>query len=286
MMVTVWPTMGLHPHGGSADDQEVDPSLLLAAAATFTGAAALVVGTSVHRLAGRLAPAGGGHLDAMVDAAGRQTASMARLADMSAESIRLATGSFVYELRDRFDACLPPPQVGVASTAWAAPGELAGEPVEAVVFHPGDRALVSVTLALSQAPARRHVRSSWTQLDAETVGGPVRFTAHGGHARADGTFELPSDYSLFIDLAAEVQLNTTGHLVGTVDAEIVVTDDRPEGARSVIPLRVHYGALVVDAEEGLGLDAATVEAVLGPETRTYLLDKAENLPLVFPRLRA
>ena len=69
---------------------------------------------------------------------------MTRLAQLSAQSMRAATGTYVFQLRDRFDESLPPVQLGMSTSSWAAVGEAPG-PVEALVFHPGDKGLGLVT---------------------------------------------------------------------------------------------------------------------------------------------
>ena len=153
--------------------------------------------------------------------AAQQAESMRRLADLSAESMRAATGTYVFQLRDRFDEALPPLQVGMSAAEWSAVGDAPG-PVELLVLHDGDRIRFTATLVVNQAPLRRIVQVVSDDLAADEdpaangeaaltptglAVGPACFTASASRSAQGGDFSLPSDVSLFIaipvDLAVE-----------------------------------------------------------------------------------
>ena len=106
--------------------------------------------------------------------ASEQAASMRRLADLSAESMRAATGTYVFQLRDRFDEAFPPVQIGMSASSWIAVGDAPG-PVESLVLHAGDMIRFTATLVVNQAPLRRSIRVLPTH-DQPAPGDPA---AHG-----------------------------------------------------------------------------------------------------------
>jgi hypothetical protein len=220
-------------------------------------------------------------LVAVAASAADQAAAVRRLADASAEGMRVATGSYVFELRDRFDAALPVVQAGTANGSWAAVG--AEEPLELLVLHPGDRVAATVQLGVSQAIPRRKVRARWLAVP-EGASGTVGFAARNGLPTDDGGYELPADTPLFVDLRVELDAGrlVAGRWSAVGVAELEVADTRPEGAVCVVPIEVSLEATVVPDGDGVGLDAPVVQAVTFPEQRSYFLDKATGLPLALP----
>ena len=214
-----------------------------------------------------------------------QAASMSRLAVMTAESVRLASGSYVFELRDRFDAALPPASVGVASAELSAESDLG--PLELLAYHPGDHLRAEVRIAVSQAPVRRIVSAHWEHIPERCDTRAPTFAAAAGMPLPDGSWELPSDVSLFVDLVLDLDVGsmelgafeTKGRLM------IIITDGRPEGAVANVAVDTRLAAIVVPDDDGVGLDVPIIEAVVGPEQRTYLLEKATGMALDLPKLR-
>ena len=213
-----------------------------------------------------------------------QATSMNRLAVMTAESVRLASGSYVFELRDRFDAALPPTSVGVATADLSAEPNIG--PLDLLVYHPGDHLRADVRIAVSQSPVRRIVSAHWEHVPERCGSRAPTFAAAAGMPLPDGSWELPSDVSLFVDLVLDLDVGsmqpgafeTKGRLV------IAITDGRPEGAVATVTVDTRLAAVVVPDEDGVGLDVPIIEAVVGPEQRTYLLDKAAAMMLDLPRL--
>ena len=214
-----------------------------------------------------------------------QAESMGRLAVMTAESVRLAGGSYVFELRDRFDAALPPASVGVSHTELTSGTDLG--PIELLVFHPGDHVRADVRIAVSQAPVRRIISARWDHLPERCDARTPTFAAAGGQPLADGSWELPSDVSLFVDLVLDLDIGSLAP--GAIETKgrllIEVTNTRSEGAVAMIPVDVRLAALIVPDDDGVGLDVPVVNAVVGPEQRTYLLEKSTAMVLELPRLR-
>jgi hypothetical protein len=213
-----------------------------------------------------------------------QSDAMLALARSTAESVQLAAGSYVFQLRDRFDELLPAANVGASDTRWSVPDSPG--PLEQLIFHPGDTACIDVRLALSQAPIKRIISVEWTELPdgCEVVSGP-RYAGSGVH-RSDSRYQLDSDVSLFIDFTISVNVGdrTPGAIVEAARIKLECTDTRPEGAVGGVVTEVQIRAIVVPDDDGVGLDVPTVDAVVLEERRTYWLDKAEHLPLQLPRL--
>ena len=213
-----------------------------------------------------------------------QSDAMLALARSTAESVQLAAGSYVFQLRDRFDELLPATNVGASDSQWTVPDSPG--PLEQLIFHPGDVAFINVRVALSQAPIKRIVSLEWTELPdgIEVVSGP-RFAGSGFH-RSDTRYQLDSDISLFVDftLGMNVGDRAPGEIRETARIKLECTDIRPEGAIGNVAVDIYLRALVVPDDDGVGLDVATVDAVVLEERRTYWLDKGENLPLQLPRL--
>lgn len=214
-----------------------------------------------------------------------QAASMSRLAVMTAESVRLASGSYVFELRDRFDAALPPASVGVASAELSAESDLG--PLELLAYHPGDHLRAEVRIAVSQAPVRRIVSAHWEHIPERCDTRAPTFAAAGGLPLPDGSWELPSDVSLFVDLVLDLDVGSME--LGAFETKgrvmIIITDGRPEGAVATVAVDTRLAAIVVPDDDGVGLDVPIIEAVVGPEQRTYLLEKGTGMALDLPKLR-
>jgi hypothetical protein len=213
-----------------------------------------------------------------------QSDAMLALARSTAESVQLAAGSYVFQLRDRFDELLPAANVGASDTRWSVPDSPG--PLEQLIFHSGDTACIDVRLALSQAPIKRIVRVEWTDLPdgCVVVSGP-RYSGSGVH-RSDSRYQLDSDVSLFVDFTLSVNVGdrSPGALTEAARVTLECTDTRPEGAVGGVATEIQIRAVVVPDDDGVGLDVPTVDAVVLEERRTYWLDKAENLPLQLPRL--
>ncbi len=221
---------------------------------------------------------------ALAEASQAQSEAMLSLARSTAESVRLAAGSYVFQLRDRFDESLPSTQVGASESNWIVadfPDAFAQ-----LVFHPNDIATVSIRLALSQAASMRIVRARWDGVPELSSHGDFNFTAASGHHGADGAFHLDSDVSLFIDTPLDIAVGDlpTGAYEGHARVVIEVTNTRPEGAVASIEVDINIRGFVVPDDDGIGLDLATVDCIVRPERRTYWLDKDEKLPLELPRL--
>jgi hypothetical protein len=235
----------------------------------------------------------------LAEASRSQSESMLSLARSTAESVRLAAGTYVFQLRDRFDELLPAVQVGASESAWAIADDEACADDEAweqirelpdavthLVFHPGDTATANLRVGLSQAPVRRLVRVFWQRVPDNCGAGPIDINAAILHRDRDGSVHLDSDVSLFIDAPLLVQvgdaelgaLETNGVLI------VEVSDPRPEGAVSRTEVNVALAAQVIPDEDGVALEVPTISCWVSPERRTYWLDKAEQLPLQLPRL--
>lgn len=209
---------------------------------------------------------------------------MGRLAVLSAESVRMASGSYVFELRDRFDLALPVGAVGVSETAVSAESDLG--PFEFLVFQPGDRIRADVRIAVSQSPVRRIVSAHWEHLPERCDARPPAFAASSGSPVAGGSWELPSDVSLFVDLVIDLDVGSLAPGAFESKGRLVIemTDTRPEGAVATYPVDVRLALILVPDEDGVGVDVPLVDAVVGQEQRTYLLEKATGLPLELPKL--
>ncbi len=214
-----------------------------------------------------------------------QSEAMLSLARSTAESVRLAAGSYVFQLRDRFDEMLPNTQVGASESSW----EVAEFPdaFSQLVFHPGDVATANLRIALSQCTVRRIVSIRWSNLPEGCSAADIDVAAASLHRDPSGQVHLDNDVSLFVDAPLVVAVGDLdpGVWVRTATLTIEVTDHRPEGAVARVDVDISLAAVVVPDEDGIGLDSARIECIVRPERRTYFLDKAENLPLQLPDLR-
>jgi hypothetical protein len=223
-------------------------------------------------------------IEALAAASQSQSEAMLSLARSTAESVRLAAGSYVFQLRDRFDENLPVTQLGASESNWVVadfPDAFAQ-----LVFHPGDVATVAIRLALSQASVHRIVRAQWNVVPEGATHGDFEFTAASGHHDLDGAYSLTSDVSLFIGTPLNIAIGDLPHgpYEGRAQVTIEVTNTRPEGATALMTVEVVVRGLVVPDDDGIGLDLATVDCFVRPERRKYWLDKTEKLPLELPRL--
>ena len=222
--------------------------------------------------------------------ASEQAESMRRLADLSAESMRAATGTYVFQLRDRFDEAFPPVQVGMSASAWSAVGDAPG-PVEMLVLHAGDVIRFTATLVVNQAPLRRSVRvrpaSTSSANDASANGltlQPIGFSVSAARAAEGEQFDLSRDLSLFISIPVHLAIETVpfGPFRRSIEINVECSDTRPEGVISTTPVIVTIIGVAVPDDDGIGLDQLAVEAQIDGEERSYFLDKASRLALGLP----
>lgn len=214
----------------------------------------------------------------------RQASAMHQLAVISAEGMRAATGTYVFQLRDRFDDSLPPAQIGLSSTTWSAVGEAPG-PLELLVLHSGDTVRFVATLVCNQAPLRRVVRvRPMSPPQAGVSIGDITFTASAARAGTGDFFELPADLSLFVDVPIEIAIDglALGAFSTTVAIEIACSDTRPEGAIARVAVELEVRGIVVADDDGVGIDAADLRVDIAAERRAYFLDKADELLLAMP----
>ncbi len=248
--------------------------------------------TFVDDIAPKAEPAPGQELGSLADAvralaaaSQAQSEAMLSLARSTAESVRLAAGSYVFQLRDRFDEMLPPTQVGASESSW----EVAEFPdaFAQLVFHPGDQATANLRVAVSQSNVRRIVAARWTELPDGCEAAEIDVAAASLHRDTDGKVHLDNDVSLFIDAPLIVSVGDLdpGVFVRTAVLTIEVTDHRPEGAVARVDVEITLAAVVVPDDDGIGLDGARIECMVRPERRTYFLDKVERLTLQLPDLR-
>jgi hypothetical protein len=244
-------------------------------------------------------------LVALADASKAQSAAMLELAKSTAESMRLAAGTYVFQLRDRFDELLPVMNVGASQSSWdIAPLSDSGSAMSAemveewtalqelpdafahVVFHPGDVAVARVRVAVSQAAVRRMVTIRWAEVPQGCTASDFGFAAASLHTHHNGTVHLDNDVSLFIEAPMMVPAGDLplGQLLRSGQLIVECTDTRPEGVIAITTIDIELGALVVSDDDGVGLDLATISCTVNPERRTYWLEKAEGLPLQLPRL--
>jgi hypothetical protein len=215
---------------------------------------------------------------ALAAASQSQSESMLSLARSTAESVRLAAGSYVFQLRDRFDELLPVVQVGASESSWEV--EEFPDAFSQLVFHPGDVATANLRVAVSQAAVKRIVRVHWTTIPEGCSALDIDMNASSLHRDANGVVHLDNDVSLFIDapLVAAVGDLEPGIFTRTGILTLEISDPRPEGAVSIINVEIALGAVVV-SDEG-----AHIVCTVRPERRVYWLDKAERLPLQLPTL--
>jgi hypothetical protein len=221
---------------------------------------------------------------ALAAASQSQSESMLSLARSTAESVRLAAGSYVFQLRDRFDELLPVVQVGASESSWEV--EEFPDAFSQLVFHPGDVATANLRVAVSQAAVKRIVRVHWTTIPEGCSALDIDMNASSLHRDANGVVHLDNDVSLFIDapLVAAVGDLEPGIFTRTGILTLEISDPRPEGAVSIINVEIALGAVVVSDDDGIGLDGAHIVCTVRPERRVYWLDKAERLPLQLPTL--
>ena len=274
-----------------ADVMVIGATLAAAGAALASAVAAMRSGRGDREL--------GSVVSELAASSTRQAEAMRRLADLSAESMRAATGTFVFQLRDRFDESFPPVQLGVSASSWSAVGDAPGL-VEELVFHAGDRVSFVSTLVCNQAPLRRDLRvherptavDEWSPRSSDApsssepgVGlGPVRFHASASRSSEGSRFAVPPDLSVFVDVPVEIEVAVLGlgPFQRTLSIDVTCTDTRPEGVLSTLPVDIRVFGVVVADEDGYGLDALAVEADIGLEHREYFLDKTHRLPLTLP----
>ena len=208
---------------------------------------------------------------------------MLSLARSTAESVQLAAGSYVFQLRDRFDEMLPSVVVGSPDATWSVP-DSPGE-IDELVFHPGDEVNINIRLAISQAPLRRIIALTWDDLPGGLrVAAAPTFSA--GLTRSDDRHQLDADVSLFVDTTLALRIGdcTPGNLRRSAFVHLDCTDGRPEGAVSRTSVEVRIQGGIVADDDGIGVDVPRVETLVREERRTYFLDKAEGLILQLPRL--
>jgi hypothetical protein len=231
----------------------------------------------------------------------RQAESMQALAEMTAHSMLSATGTYVFQLRDRFDEALPNVAIGAGDHTWRAVGDADvggpddGEPlldeldltmldhVEALVFHPGDRVRFTARFVCNQAPVRRSLDMVVESVPNGITLHPASYRSSVGHGTG-AHFEAASDVSTFIELPVEVEVGSLPHgaFAFFVEGRFDVTNLRPEGSIAHLPFRATLRGIVVPDDDGNGLDLLAVEAVLEPERRSYWLDKNERVELTLP----
>ncbi len=213
-----------------------------------------------------------------------QSESMLQLAKSTAESVRLAAGTYVFQLRDRFDELLPAVQVGASESSWEV--EEFPDAFAQLVFHPGDLATANLRVAVSQAAVRRIVRVHWITVPEGCTASDINYNAAALHRDNDGTVHLENDVSLFIDAPLVVAVGDlpVGEFARTAVLQLQVSEPRPEGAIANINVEITLSAAVVSDEDGVGLDGAHILCTVRPERRTYWLDKVEELPLQLPKL--
>ncbi len=229
----------------------------------------------------------------------RQAESMQALAEMTAHSMLSATGTYVFQLRDRFDEALPNVAIGAGDHSWRAVSDseidLAGEGemdpldptvldhVEALVFHPGDRVRFTARFVCNQSPVRRSLELIVDSVHDGVEVHPASFRSSVGHGTGE-RFEAASDISTFIELPLDVEVGSLVHgaFAFAVDGRFHVTNLRPEGSIAHLAFRVTLRGIVVPDDDGNGLDLVAVEAALEPDRRTYWLDKNEQVELTLP----
>ena len=246
----------------------------------------------------------GKELLGLADAARAQAEAMVRIAELSAQGLRASTGTYVFQLRDRFDEAFPVPQLGAAGGTWSIPG--VEDPVDTVIFHAGDRVRFTMSLVCNQAPLRRIItvkpglvtsqslvasQNSAQRAAASTeasieaiVVAPIRFVATAAQTLEGDSFEIPSDTTIFVEIAVDFDIAALGLGRFVVDLPVLlqVANNRPEGAVSELMVGVHIEGTVVPDDDGFGLDASSGDATISGELRSYFLDKASRLPLAMP----
>jgi hypothetical protein len=213
-----------------------------------------------------------------------QSESMLQLARSTAESVRLAAGTYVFQLRDRFDELLPAVQVGASESSWEV--EEFPDAFAQLVFHPGDVATANLRVALSQAAVRRLVNVEWLTIPEGCEATEIDYNAASLHRDVEGIVHLDNDVSLFVDAPLIVAVGDlpVGEFARTAVLQLQVSEPRPEGAVANVNVEITLIATVVADDDGIGLDGAHILCTVRPERRTYWLDKVERLPLQLPKL--
>ena len=261
-------------------------ALLTTTGTAIVGGVAFLVGRASQRISpvSSLGPVTDPAIAELAKASSEQASAMVKVAELSAQSLRAASGTYVFSLRDRFDERLPAVQAGVSSTVWNALGD-APAAVEFLIFHPGDSVRFTLTVVINQEAVDRRVSLAVVSTDPRLAAQPAKYQASSARSGVGTAFVCPSDVSLFVDLCFDVDmglLHTGERFELPASVLIEVTDLRPEGAIATIPVSIVILGTAVPDDDGLGLDLLAIEAVIGDETRSYYLDKAELLPLSLP----
>ena len=271
----------------AADERGVSSpylALLTTTGSVVVGGVAFLIGRATQRQTAPVASAGDPSIAALAKASSDQANAMVKVAELSAQSLRAASGTYVFSLRDRFDDRLPAMQVGVASTLWQALGE-APAAVEFLVFHPGDIVRFTLTLVVNQVAVDRRITIVHTATDPRLTAQPAKFQASSARSGQGAEFVCPSDVSLFVDLCFDVDMATLAageRFILPASVRTETADTRPEGAIASVGVEVCVSGTAVPDEDGIGLDLLAIEATIGDEKRAYFLDKAEQLPLSLP----
>ena len=214
---------------------------------------------------------------------------MRLMAERTAEGLRAANGTYVFALRDRFDEALPAAQLGVADTSWTALGDAPGA-VEELVLHPGDVVRFNARLVCNQAVGRRLVQLRWLASDGVSPADATILTASGRVISADRG-ELSTDTTAFVELPVDLVISdadvaSAGPLDRSATAELVLTDNRPEGAVVSHTIVVRVRGYLQPDDDGVAIETPAVEVAISDERREWFLDKASDLALALPGQRA
>ncbi len=264
-------------------------ALLTTTSTVVVGGVAFLIGRATQRPApatqvGPVGPASDPAIAALAKASSEQASAMVKVAELSAQSLRAASGTYVFSLRDRFDERLPATQAGVSSTIWQALGE-APAAVEFLIFHPGDIVRFTLTIVVNQEAVERRVSVTGVAADPRLTPQSAKYQASSARSGEGTAFVCPSDVSLFVDICFDVDLGSFAageRFELPASVQIEVTDVRPEGAVAILPVDLVISGTAVPDEDGLGLDLLAIEASIGNEARSYYLDKAEQLLLSLP----
>ena len=218
-----------------------------------------------------------------------QADAMRLMAERTAEGLRAANGTYVFALRDRFDEALPAAQLGVADTSWTALGDAPGA-LEELVLHPGDVVRFNARLVCNQAVGRRLVQLRWLASDGVSPADATILTASGRVISADRG-ELSTDTTAFVELPVDLVISdadvaAAGPLDRSATAELVLTDNRPEGAVVSHTIVVRVRGYLQPDDDGVAIETPAVEVAISDERRAWFLDKASDLALALPGQRA
>jgi hypothetical protein len=222
----------------------------------------------------------------------QQAEAMVRIAELSAQSLRAATGTYVFQLRDRFDEAFPVPQIGVAGSSWDGGPDAPGS-IDELVFHQGDSVRAVVSLVCNQAALRRRIRLVVDECPPGVSVGDAVFTSSATSAQHGREYWAPADLSAFVDVPLTMELGALGvvdpsgvvipgRFEHSVRIRLMVTDTRPEGAVSDVPVTIVLAGLAVPDDDGVGFDLLSADAFIGAEERSYFLDKHARLALTMP----